>query len=380
MRMTRLVGLVMMIVRLQEVAEAECPFSAIFNFGDSNSDTGGLVAAFPDQARPNGETTFGEPVGRFSDGRLVVDFIAQGLGFPYLNPYLQAMGSNFTSGANFASAGASVLQPTSQVKPNGWLSPFYLQIQLNQFFHLKSIALELYSKGWFKEVVPLPSTFDRALYTFDMGQNDFTAQLSNGVPLNQISTIFPQVVDAIGNTIGALYTGGARFFMISSMGPLGCYPAYLSLIQHNTSDLDTNGCLTSFNQVVASFNEMLKNKAFLLQTQLYGASIIYVDTNAIKYELWANGGANGFQFTTMACCGANRNQYNYDPTVPCTNSAVQNGQIVTGSTCSNPSAYVSWDGIHFTESANRYVATRIFSGAYFQPSFPIAQMCPLSPF
>lgn len=41
---------------------------------------------------------------------------AQGLGFPYLNPYLQAMGSNFTSGANFASAGASVLQPTTQVE------------------------------------------------------------------------------------------------------------------------------------------------------------------------------------------------------------------------------------------------------------------------
>ncbi|MCO5594931.1 hypothetical protein L7F22_048966 [Adiantum nelumboides] len=359
------------------VEAGNCPFSAIFNFGDSNSDTGGLVAAFPPQARPNGETTFGEPAGRFSDGRLVVDFLAQGLGFPYLNPYLQAIGSNFSSGANFASAGASVLQPTSQVKPNGWLSPFYLQIQLNQFLHLKSTALELYSKGWFMDVVPLPSTFENALYTFDMGQNDFSAQLSNGVPLNQVSAIFPQVVDTIGNTIQALYTTGARFFMVSNLGPLGCYPAILANSPVNPSDLDTNGCLNSFNQVVYNFNEMLKNKIFLLQTQLYGASIIYVDTNAIKYEMWANGFANGFQYTTTACCGPSIGLYNFDSIVPCTASVVQNGQIVKGSSCSDPSKHVSWDGIHFTESANRYVATRIFSGAYFQPSFPITQMCPL---
>ena len=73
---------------------------------------------------------------------------AQGLGFPYLNPYLAAIGSNFTGGANFASAGASVLQPgRGLTRPDGWLSPFYLQIQLNQFSELKSKALELFSKG-----------------------------------------------------------------------------------------------------------------------------------------------------------------------------------------------------------------------------------------
>mgnify|MGYP000002201988 CR=1 FL=1 len=54
-----------------------CPFTAIFNFGDSNSDTGGFVAAFPSLSRPNGETTFNEPAGRFSDGRLIIDFIGK---------------------------------------------------------------------------------------------------------------------------------------------------------------------------------------------------------------------------------------------------------------------------------------------------------------
>ena len=54
---------------------APCVFPAIYNFGDSNSDTGGLSAAFGQAPPPNGETFFHTPSGRYSDGRLVIDFI-----------------------------------------------------------------------------------------------------------------------------------------------------------------------------------------------------------------------------------------------------------------------------------------------------------------
>lgn len=54
-----------------------CHFPAVFNFGDSNSDTGGLSAAFGAAQSPNGETFFGKPSGRYCDGRLVIDFIGQ---------------------------------------------------------------------------------------------------------------------------------------------------------------------------------------------------------------------------------------------------------------------------------------------------------------
>jgi len=54
-----------------------CSFPAIFNFGDSNSDTGGLSAAFGQAPPPNGITFFHTPAGRFSDGRLIVDFFGK---------------------------------------------------------------------------------------------------------------------------------------------------------------------------------------------------------------------------------------------------------------------------------------------------------------
>lgn len=59
--------------------EARCEFQAIFNFGDSNSDTGGFWAAFPAQPAPFGMTYFKKPAGRASDGRLIVDFLGKNL-------------------------------------------------------------------------------------------------------------------------------------------------------------------------------------------------------------------------------------------------------------------------------------------------------------
>ncbi|XP_059631820.1 GDSL esterase/lipase At3g26430-like isoform X1 [Cornus florida] len=56
-----------------------CDFPAIFYFGDSNSDTGGLAAAFGGLAAAfDGETFFRMPAGRLSDGRLIIDFIGNG--------------------------------------------------------------------------------------------------------------------------------------------------------------------------------------------------------------------------------------------------------------------------------------------------------------
>lgn len=50
---------------------------AIFNFGDSNSDTGAFYSAFLSQPSPYGMTYFKRPTGRATDGRLYVDFLGE---------------------------------------------------------------------------------------------------------------------------------------------------------------------------------------------------------------------------------------------------------------------------------------------------------------
>ncbi|KAL4377264.1 hypothetical protein GQ457_02G020620 [Hibiscus cannabinus] len=51
-----------------------CNFRAIYNFGDSNSDTGESSAAFWPAGPPSGQTFFGHPVGRESDGSSMIGF------------------------------------------------------------------------------------------------------------------------------------------------------------------------------------------------------------------------------------------------------------------------------------------------------------------
>lgn len=72
-------------------SEPQCRnFESIISFGDSLADTGNLIglstpndlpeSAFP----PYGETFFHHPSGRFSDGRLVIDFIGTYLFYEYI--------------------------------------------------------------------------------------------------------------------------------------------------------------------------------------------------------------------------------------------------------------------------------------------------------
>ena len=61
----------------EETYANSLPYEAIFNFGDSISDTGN--AAFGGDSMPGnspyGSTYFKHPSGRLSNGRLIIDFI-----------------------------------------------------------------------------------------------------------------------------------------------------------------------------------------------------------------------------------------------------------------------------------------------------------------
>lgn len=53
------------------------PYEAIFNFGDSTSDTGNAATDYPTMNKNGayGSTYFKHPSGRMSDGRIIIDFI-----------------------------------------------------------------------------------------------------------------------------------------------------------------------------------------------------------------------------------------------------------------------------------------------------------------
>jgi hypothetical protein len=164
---------------------------AVFNFGDSNSDTGELIAAGIESINhPYGQSYFHRPSGRYCDGRLIIDFLSNlfilsaiplnsvfflyippfplfsrildlsllfiffmqnvavdAMDKPFLNAYLDSIGlPNFRRGCNFASAGSTILpaSPTS-------VSPFSFGLQVAQFLRFKARALELLAQSMYTD-------------------------------------------------------------------------------------------------------------------------------------------------------------------------------------------------------------------------------------
>ncbi|KAJ8616263.1 hypothetical protein MRB53_035635 [Persea americana] len=358
------------------LSAAKCEIGAIFNFGDSNSDTGGFWAAFPAQSGPFGMTYFKRPAGRASDGRVVIDFLAEAFGLPFLSPYLQSIGSNFKHGANFATLASTVLLPKTSLFVTG-ISPFSLAIQFNQMKELKARVLEFHSKGSVGHL-PLPDIFTRSLYTLDIGQNDFTSNLAT-LGIAGVKKYLPEVVSEILTIIKELYAEGGRIFMVFNLAPIGCFPAFLIELPHNYSDLDEYGCLISYNNAVSDYNSILKEKLNLTRQLLRDAHVIYVDTHSIKLELFRHPMQHGLLYGTRACCGNGGGAYNFNPKVFCGNSKIINGRKETATACSDPQNYVSWDGIHATEAANKLITWAILNGSYFDPAFPISELCDLHP-
>nr|ABK25197.1 unknown [Picea sitchensis] len=227
------------------------------------------------------------------------------------------------------------------------------------------------------EYIPTPEVFSQALYTLDIGQNDFTSKLGE-IGIQGVKQFLPQVASQIGETVKALYAEGARTIFVANLAPIGCFPSFLTELPHSQSDLDSYGCMISYNTAVVDYNNLLREKLEEVRKVLPDASVIYVDSHAIKLEIFTNPTKHGFKYGTKACCGSG-GDYNFSPQLFCSQRKELNGTVVTASVCSDPSSYVSWDGIHNTDAANNYITNEILSGKYFQPPFPLSTLCDLQP-
>lgn len=342
-------------------------FEAIYQFGDSLSDTGNLVregpagAATPFARLPYGETFFHRPTGRCSDGLLMVDYFATYFGLPLLNPCL-AKGSDFSHGANFAVVGATALDPVTLAARN--VSTAFtnssLGTQLAWFkSHLKSIC---------SNTTECKQKLQKALVLMgEIGGNDYNFAFFQGRTMREAFELVPLVVQTIKEVVQEVITLGAVNVVVPGNFPIGCVPLYLVRFGINRSWMyDDLQCLKSFNDFSKFHNNQLQKAVWELQQEHPGVAIVYGDYYAALQWLIRHAPSLGFEIggSRKACCAMGNNPYNFDLNQSCGSPGVP--------VCPNPTKRVSWDGIHMTQQANKYVAMwllRHFVPQLHQPTF-----------
>ncbi|KAJ1689967.1 hypothetical protein LUZ63_014122 [Rhynchospora breviuscula] len=343
-------------------------FDRIIIFGDSISDTGNmyLLTDKPNTgigALPYGETYFHNPTGRFSDGRLIVDFVAQQFGLPFLPPSVGGKTQEyFQKGVNFAVGGAAVLNNSEFNIISGLnltTQDNSLWVQLQSFKNL----LPTIAQG--SDVATVMST--SLVFVGEIGGNDYNRGLTTLVPLEKVQTWTPYVISAIGCAVNDLINLGATTLVVPGNFPIGCAPVYLKLYQTNRSeDYDPQtGCINRLNDFSVYHNTLLQQELDK-QRQLHpNAKIIYADYYGALLSVYQNATRLGIQSPLFACCGAQGSNYHYSFNHGCGDKQ--------SSVCADPLKSISWDGVHLTEASYHAIADGIMDGPYTDP--PLSKLC-----
>ncbi|CAL4955784.1 unnamed protein product [Urochloa decumbens] len=339
-------------------------FRRVFGFGDSLTDTGNFLLSvpedFPDPARnlPYGQTFFGRPSGRYSDGRNLLDFFAEAFGLPFVPPYLG--GGDFEYGANFAVGGATALNGSffreRGVEPT-W-TPHSLGEQMQWFKKLlQSIALSETERSGIMS--------NSLFFVGEVGGNDYNHLIVRDKSLDELHELVPNVVGAISSAITDLISLGAKKLVVPGNFPIGCVPLYLSIFPSQKEDYydEQTGCIKWLNEFAEYHNRMLQEELEKLRNVYPDVTIIYADYYGASLNIFQAPLKFGFTVPLNACCGSDA-PYNCSPAILCGRP---------GSTvCSDPSKYISWDGLHFTEASYKVVIQGVLGG-YAIP--PLSETC-----
>ncbi|KAL3646165.1 hypothetical protein CASFOL_011345 [Castilleja foliolosa] len=333
-------------------ANAKAQVTSMFVFGDSLSDPGNNINFVMTVAKtkywPYGIDFEKGPTGRYSNGKIFVDYIGELLGLPIVSSYVDSTtnGADIMFGVNYASAGAGILDETGL--HFGKVIP--LREQVDNF---KNTLNQLRVKMQTDE---LSNYLAKSVAFMAIGSNDY---LNNYIlpPFYQSSLIYnPQqfadiLIKIYTTHILELQNLGFRKFLIVEVAPIGCIPAVVALGLTRPSE-----CEWKFNDFVRVFNARLKSLVYRLNSDNPGSLFTLAATFEMFMDLRNNSDAHGFTVKDKACCAI----------------GIDNGKPVClpqAEPCFNREQYLFWDDAHPTQAANRNFAYTIFNSTTF--CFPI---------
>ncbi|RXH67309.1 hypothetical protein DVH24_027429 [Malus domestica] len=349
---------------------------AIMTFGDSAVDVGNndyLPTIFKADYPPYGRDFVNhQPTGRFCNGKLATDITADTLGFTtyppaYLSP--QASGKNLLIGANFASAASGYDDKAATLSHYRYrVGGFDIisGVGVNALIYFNVAILIHLSLCGMQHAIPLSqqlqyykeyqtklakvagsmkaaSIIKDALYLLSAGNSDFLQNYYVNPFVNKVYTPDQYgsiLVGVFQGFITDLYHLGARKIGVTSLPPLGCLPAAITLFGNHEQ-----GCVARINSDAQGFNKKITSAADNLQKQLSGLKVVIFDIYKPLYDVIKAPANYGFAEARRGCCGTG---------IVETTSLLCNPNSV--GTCSNATQYVFWDSVHPSQAANQVLA------------------------
>ncbi|KAF7111863.1 hypothetical protein CFC21_111822 [Triticum aestivum] len=326
---------------------------AMFVLGDSTLDVGNNNH-LPGEDVPRANQPFygvdfpGRAIatGRFSNGYNIADFIARYLGFEK-SPlaYLVLKSRNYlipsalTRGVSYASAGAGILDYTSE----GISIP--LSKQVRYFAATKAEMEAAVGRGNVSRLLA------HSFFLLGVGSNDLFQ--STATTQGDVIALYTALISNYTTAITDLYGMGARKFGFISVSPLGCVPAVRVLNA-------TGACNDAMNQIAMGFTATLKSALAGLAPKLPGLAYSLGDSFAALETTFSNPQAAGYENADSACCGSGR-------------LGAEGGYCTRNSKlCADHDAYVYWDWIHSTQRAAELGAQALFNEGPAQVTAPIS--------
>ncbi|OMO55771.1 Lipase, GDSL [Corchorus capsularis] len=308
---------------------------AVFVFGDSIVDPGNnnnLLTIAKGNFLPYGRDFKYGPTGRFSNGRVPSDFIAEEFGVKdlvpaYLDPKLTIQ--DLLTGVSFAS-GAAGYDPITNQLANVISLPGQLDLFKESITKIKSAVGE----------EKAATIISKAIYIVVCGSND-VANTYFATPIRRPHYDFNSYTDFAASYaqqfLQELYGLGARRIGLLGLPPIGCVPSQRTIGGGKNRD-----CYDHENELARLFNDKLSGVVESLKAtyNLPDTKIIFLDIYYPLLSLIENGAKYGFKVFNKGCCGTGL----LEASIFCNPLSIP-------LSCPDASIYVFWDGYHPSEKA-----------------------------
>ncbi|XP_038712262.1 GDSL esterase/lipase At5g03610-like isoform X1 [Tripterygium wilfordii] len=291
------------------------PYKAVklFVFGDSYADTGNRNKADSSSwMEPYGITFPGKPAGRFSDGRVLTDYVASFLGVKSPPPYKlrkYATKSQLGYGMNFAYGGSGVF---------------------NTIYHVPNISTQInFFQKLLEEILYTKSDLNSSIALVSLAGNDYTTFLAqNGGKTEGFEEFTRSMINQLIKNLQQISDLGLRRIMVTAIEPLGCLPTSAALSSYKS-------CNKTSNASAKFHNKLLRKSVHKLNQKSRGFEFGILDLYRAFMSAIKRSRRSGI---LKPCCVGVTNEYSCG-------SVDENGEkkyLV----CSNPKLSIFWDEVH----------------------------------